>query len=197
MRPTINQVITSASEHIGKQFHLPKEKNKGVAGFLLENLTGIPTSSACLDCEDGEVKTYPLKVLSKNGKFGKKGDLVADETVAITMMKPENFESETWETSRISKKIANVLFVGYIREGDNIIFKKLQLLQSDNEKHNELYKTFESDYNDIKKIWLEEKTITGKTGKLIQSRTKGAGGDAPKTRAFYFRKETMNRIDSI
>ena len=95
-RPTIASVKACAMNNINIQHHCPKTKNKGAAGLLFEKLTGIPTSSACLDCIDGEVKVYPLKRLAS-------GRIVPKETVAITMMKPEDLENISWNESRCRK----------------------------------------------------------------------------------------------
>ena len=79
-----------------------------------------------------------------------------------------------------AEKIANVL-VGYLRDGDNMIIKNV--FQMNEETQPELYKTFQNDY-DIQDEWKNKGEITSKTGVLMQSRTKGQGGKAPKTRAF-------------
>tara|TARA_Y100000816_G_scaffold54026_1_gene34837 strand:- start:10006 stop:10578 length:573 start_codon:yes stop_codon:yes gene_type:complete len=184
-RPTIEHVKKCAIDNIDTPHHCPISKNKGAAGLLFEQLAGIPTSSACLDCVDGEVKVFPLKKL-KNGK------IVPKETVAITMMNPEDLDTISWNESRCRKKINNVLFVGYLRDSDNIIIKNVFLMNEESEP--QLYKTFENDYETIQNIWKTEKTISAKTGELIQSRTKGPGGDKKKTRAFYFRPTLMKKF---
>ena len=58
----------------------------------------------------------------------------------------------------------------------------------------ELYKTFQNDYETIQDEWKNKGEITSKTGVLMQSRTKGQGGKAPKTRAFYFRPALMKQF---
>jgi DNA mismatch repair protein MutH len=184
-RPNIEHVKKCAIDNIDTPHHCPISKNKGAAGLLFEQLAGIPTSSACLDCLDGEVKVFPLKKL-KNGK------IVPKETVAITMMNPEDLDTISWNESRCCKKINNVLFVGYLRDGDNIIIKKVFLMNEESEP--ELYKTFQNDYETIQNIWKTEKRISAKTGTLIQSRTKGPGGNKKKTRAFYFRPTLMKKF---
>ena len=60
----------------------------------------------------------------------------------------------------------------------------------------DLYDGFKTDYTKIQKTWNDTKTITGKTGGYIQSRTKGAGGKSPKTRAYYFKKQVLDLIQS-
>ena len=54
-----------------------------------------------------------------------------------------------------------------------VTFKFTQRIQSSVD--NELYTEFRNDYITISDIWKKTNTITGKTGKYIQSRTKGAG----------------------
>lgn len=184
-RPTLDNVHEICMGLRDTKYYLPTTSNKGIAGLLLEKLTGIPTSSACWDCIDGEVKAYPLKVL-------KSGELVPKETVAITMMKPEDLQNQDWNDTRLKKKIENLLFVAYLREGDYVTFKFTQRIQSS--KDSELYDEFKNDYISISDIWKKTNTITSKTGKYIQSRTKGAGGNAPKTRAYYFRPIVMKML---
>ena len=67
---------------IGKEYVLPITKNKGLPGIFLEDILGIPHTSNCLDCSDGELKLFPVKKL-------KNGNIVPKETIAITMLSPE------------------------------------------------------------------------------------------------------------
>jgi len=194
-RPTICQVIQILKPQIGTAFHVPKTANKGSAGLFLEQVTGIPQSSACLDCEDGEVKAYPLKKLIRKGKLGIAGDYVPKETVAITMMVPNKMATEPWADTRVCNKIKNVLFVAYERNGDSVIFKYLQVLRQEDQE--DLFAQFEQDYNEIKEIFIATDIITSRTGTLIQSRTKGPGKNAPKTRAYYFRPALMHQLPQI
>ena len=60
----------------------------------------------------------------------------------------------------------------------------------------ELFQTVEADYNLIREAILDGVPLTGSMGKLIQPRTKGQGGAAPKTRAFYARKEFLTSVFS-
>ena len=50
-----------------------------------------------------------------------------------------------------------------------------------------LFSRIEADYDLIRQAVLDGKSLSGSMGELIQPRTKGAGGMAPKTRAFYAR----------
>lgn len=184
-RPTISQVSSIAQTILNQPLNCPITKNKGAPGLLFEKLTGIPTSSACLDCLDGEVKIFPLKTL-------KNGEIVPKETVAITMMNPEDLNTVSWDESRCKTKISNLLFVGYLRDGDNIIFKNCFHISEYTQP--KLYELFKKDYEDIQQYWKTTGEITSKIGVLIQSRTKGPGNvkeGEKKTRAFYFRPTLM------
>ena len=196
MKPVIENIINITKKIIDIEFYLPQSCNKGITGFLFEELNGIKKSSDCLDCEDGEIKTYPLKKLKCKRIINKNGNYIPKESVAITMIDPKKIKIEEWKESRLYNKIKNVLFVGYERKKDFVIFKHIQLMSEDNDKYREIYKIFEKDYNLIRKSYKESK-VTGSIGKLIQSRTKGKGGLSKKTRAFYFRPFVMKIIENI
>ena len=111
-RPTLKEIQFLYRQNVkGRQFFCPKQKNKGKAGLLLEGLLGIPQSSACLDCYDGELKAFPQIKASTRSRLAKqynipKGEYIAKETVAITMMKPSELPSTSFEASRLYKKSA-------------------------------------------------------------------------------------------
>ena len=105
-RPCIQQVHDKVLEITNTKYLLPKTANKGKPGNYLEELTGIPTSSECLDCTDGEVKVFPLKKL-KNGEF------VPKETIAITMINKETLKNESFLESRCFKKMTQILYIPY------------------------------------------------------------------------------------
>jgi hypothetical protein len=48
------------------------------------------------------------------------------------------------------------------------------------------------DYDDIRGRFLDDGVVSSSVGVFLQTRTKGAGGDAPKTRAFYLKKEFIH-----
>ena len=196
-RPKLAEVISFCQTLGNKRFHLPVTSNKGLPGLLLENFAGIPSSSACMDCRDGELKLYPVKRLKRNGKSNVAGDLVPKETVAITMMKPEQLLVTPWNYSHVREKIEQVLFIAYYRDNDYITFPYMHHMSFYNPEHYEYYKTFARDYYMIKEHYRMNGTISGDIGKYIQYRTKGRGGSAPKTRAFYFRTNVMNSLEKI
>ena len=203
-RPSLLSVKTIFDSTIrGTTHHFPRISNKGDVGQRLETLLGIPNSSACLDCEDGELKLFPVKKL-KNGDFSPK------ETIAITTRglkhdKQRPFSRlksvENWENSALKKKTDNLLFISYLRDGDNITFLHSYIFNSKSPE----YAQFEADYNKIINHYnkngicqLEkgEPTYISNTvnGEYIQGRTKGPGG-ANRTVAFYFRsKEFVKNV---
>ena len=196
-RPRLAEVMLSCHSLGNKRFHVPKTLNKGLPGLLLENFTGIKSSSACLDCRDGELKLYPVKRLKKKGKTNLAGELVPKETVAITMVKPEDLLVTPWDNSRVKKKIRQILFVAYLRDKEYITFPYMHHMSFYNPEHYEYYTTFARDYYMIKEHYRKYGSISGDIGKYIQYRTKGLGGNAPKTRAFYFRTNVMNSLEKI
>ena len=175
-RPSIAEVALAVSRL--EAVHCPKTTNKGIVGLLCEKLTGIPTSSAKLDCIDGEVKVFPLKQ-TKTG-------LVPKETIAVTMLNKTHLQAQdTFASSDCGTKLRRVLYIPYLREGEMVkFFPATDLTLSP-----ELTETLAKDYDAIRGGFLADGTLTSSTGTYLQTRTKGAGGDAPKTRAYYLRTQ--------
>lgn len=185
MRPTIQNVINAVRSLVSSgTIRCDKTKNKGAVGLLCEKLTGIPVSSAHIDCEDGEVKVFPLKPL-------KGGNLTPKETVAVTMLNMKRLTEQTdFETSDCGTKLRRVLFVPYLRiDSQTVRFYEPTLFEMYGEAVSDLAK----DYLAIRNGFLETGNLCSATGAFLQNRTKGAGGDAPKTRAFYLRKEFLHK----
>ncbi len=193
-RPSVAQIEERFQILKGKIFAYPKTKNKGGPGQFLEQQLGIPNSSACLDCSDGELKLFPLRKL-KNGFLSPK------ETVAITMrgLRAQDIHNpKPWEASDLKKKTNNMLFISYLRNGDNITYlsafsfgalcPEYSVFESDYIKITEYYKT-----RGICQLAKDDPLYHSNTinGKYIQGRTKGGGkkiGGGARTVAFYFRK---------
>jgi DNA mismatch repair protein MutH len=174
---TIQELQEKLLPIVGKPFNSPITRNKGATGLLLETITGIPHTPNCLDCEDGELKTFPVKRL-------KDGTLVPKETLAVTMVSLEDLKDISFSASRCCKKMSRMLIVPYLREGDTILYLKPTLLEK--EKNPELYTIFEEDYHSIQREYVGSGTLKSEFGKYLQTRTKGAGHGTT-TRAFYLR----------
>jgi DNA mismatch repair protein MutH len=181
-RPCIQQVYDKVVEIANIHHTLPKTANKGKPGNYLEELTGIPTSSECLDCTDGEVKVFPLKKI-------KKGDFTPKETIAVTMISKDTLKNDTFENSRCFKKMSKILYVPYYREGDDISYFNPTIIDLKDDKNRELLNQLKADYDAIRDYFIKNDNLerSSKLGVYLQNRTKGAGKGAPKTRAFYLR----------
>jgi DNA mismatch repair protein MutH len=184
-RRTITELIELCKSFINIEYKLPITKNKGKPGHFLEDLLGIPHSSDCIDCLDGEVKTFPVKLL-KNGKY------VPKETIAVTMLNKDELATNNFISSKCYKKLSKLLLVPYYRTGDNIKYLTPKLIDKDSNDFIEIYKILESDYNQIQKKYLDDGNFSSSNGTLLQNRPKGKGHGST-TRAFYLRKEFMKR----
>jgi len=185
MSQTISEIHEKLLPLLGKEYTLPITTNKGLPGQFLETLLDIPHTSRCLDCSDGELKLFPLKQL-------KNGLLVPKETVAVTMLSPEELRTTAFEGSRCCTKLSNLLMVAYYRTGDTIRFVAAQRICKDSPEYVALYATLAADYAEIRRLYLETETLTSLTGTLLQNRTKGAGHGST-SRAFYLRPEFMKQ----
>jgi hypothetical protein len=185
MSQTVADIHAKFLPLVGNKYTLPVTANKGLPGQFLEDLLGIPHTSNCLDCSDGELKLFPVKKL-KNGK------LVPKETIAVTMLSTDDLRTCEFNSSRCCKKMSRMLVVPYYREGDTIQFMIPRLIDKSSPEFAELYATVESDYNEIRKTYIENGGLHSNTGKLLQNRTKGAGHGST-SRAFYLRPEFMKR----
>lgn len=181
-RPTIADVREIATT-IGT-VECPRTRNKGAAGILLEKLTGIPQSSTHIDCSDGEVKVFPLKRTTK-------GELVPKETIAVTMMNAERLGiQDDFIQSGCGTKLKHVLFIPYLREDELVTFYTPIEFSLDGCALEALKK----DYDNIRETCVTTGVLESSIGTYMQSRTKGAGRGAPKTRAFYLKKEFINEF---
>lgn len=181
-RITIEACQDRLESIIGKTYTVPKTKNKGNAGHYLETLLGIPHSSECLDCLDGELKAFPLKTL-------KSGELVPKETVAVTMCCSTALKENSFDESKLSKKLSKTLFVPYTwsDEGELVFFRPFLFTTT-----NSLWQIIKEDYEAIK-TKSAEGVMTGSIGTYLQTRTKGAGHGST-SRAFYLRPQFLKTI---
>ena len=186
MSQSILDIHTKLLPLIGKKYTLPITKNKGRPGLFLEELLGIPPTSNCLDCSDGELKIFPVKKL-------KKGTLVPKETIAVTMVSLPDLRDCDFKSSRCCKKMERMLMVPYYRDGDEIVYLKPTIIEP-SEHLVELYDKIESDYTQIRAQYIEkgDEGLTSTLGEILQTRTKGPGHGS-KSRAFYLRPVFMKK----
>ena len=185
MSQTVEEIYAKFVPLVGKQYTLPITKNKGLPGHFLEDLLGIPHTPNCLDCSDGELKIFPVKKL-------KDGTLVPKETIAVTMLSTDELRANDFNASKCCKKMSKMLIVPYYRSGDTIQFMNPKIINRGCTEFAELYSTLESDYNQIRKDYIDSGVLQSATGKLLQNRTKGAGHGST-SRAFYLRPAFMKQ----
>ena len=190
-RPTVGDCMRKFKQEIkGRTFFCPTQRNKGKAGLLLEGLLGIPTSGECWDCQDGEIKAFPQVLAGSRSRTAIPGTYGPKETVAVTMCSnPEVDLAKAWNDSRVRKKLSSVMFVGYVRRDENVLWH--EAIRFD-ETH-ELFQQLEEDYAQIQAYFQENNKTSSKVGKLLQVRTKGPGGDK-KSWAFYLRKQFLLKL---
>jgi len=188
----IGQDLSKLANEFGITIYKDGKQNKGWKGLTLERLAGLETSNA--QAQDGfgfELKSVAF--------YDKKDIYTPKETMAITMINPKVlietpfFESHCWE------KLKSLVFCAVLWEGKNDITSKLLAIKSfDFDISKELVREIEEDYEFIRNK-LKEKgfsSLTGKDGKFIQARTKGAGHGTI-SRAFYAKKPLVKEIVKI
>ena len=185
MSQTIAQIYAKFIQLVGKEYTLPITRNKGLPGTYLEELLGIPHTSNCLDCSDGELKLFPVKKLQN-------GTLVPKETIAITMLSKDDLKIDEFNASRCCKKLSKTMFVPYYRNGDTIRYMNAKIIDRESSDFAELYAILESDYSLMRKNFIENGVLESKTGTLLQNRTKGAGHGST-SRAFFLRTAFMKQ----
>lgn len=191
LRPTIEEIYTKFNNTVkGKTFTVPITKNRGNPGIFLEKLLDIPTSGDCLDCQDGELKLVKIYTTCGGIKSTKDPPSITSRGLSRSSLEQE---PKSWEESDLKKKTNYILFATYSRDGDQITF--LDAIKFD--YSHPCYEEFKPDYlkitNHFKTYGIRDRGNTI-NGKYIQSRTKGAGGNSPKTVAFYFRGGFIRKI---
>ncbi|HTB48658.1 MAG TPA: MutH/Sau3AI family endonuclease [Verrucomicrobiae bacterium] len=164
-------------------------QNKGWKGLVLERLAGLTNNN--------EKAPNGLSFELKSVSFYKvKDKLVPKETMAITMINPQEliehsfFESHCWAKLKAIILCA-VEWTGKNAEGAVL----LDVTSMDFLEDAELIKEVEADYEFIRKKLIDQgfESLTGKDGKWIQARTKGPGHGSI-SRAFYARKGMVLKI---
>jgi DNA mismatch repair protein MutH len=165
------------------------KKNKGWAGHVIESYLGLPlNSSTDPDFGDWELKVVPLKYL-------KNGFLTVKETMAVTMINENDIINQEFEESHLRKKLERLLIVTRIWENIEETTSILHDVHLFNLDDKFIYEQVKADYDLVRKTIIEEgfNALTGKMGKIVQPRTKGAGHGST-SRAFYVRAPYLKKI---
>jgi DNA mismatch repair protein MutH len=188
-RPTLEQVKARLMETVvGQTANIPRTTDKGLVGKWLENQTGIPTSGACLDCSDGELKLFPIK--PKTARSRASTAFVAAETIAITMVDLDKLPTEPFEESRVFKKLENILYMPHHRyDESNIRFCTPIHMTSAHPAMAQI----KADYEAIQSAVHRGEPLSSSLGTYLQTRTKGPGHGST-SRAFYLRTTFVNEF---
>lgn len=118
------------------------------------------------------------------------------ETMAITMINPATLITTSFYESHCWEKLKSILFCAVSWSGHHNPESKLLSVQSfDFIVDSHLLKEIEADYELLRAKLIAKgfSALTGKDGKWIQARTKGAGHGST-SRAFYARRMLLTRI---
>jgi DNA mismatch repair protein MutH len=165
------------------------KQNKGWKGHILEYLAGLPSSSD----KRPNGGTYELKSVSFHYS---NGILVPKETMAITMINPDELKAYGFYESHCWNKLRSMIFCAVMWHGQHVPKAELLKVVSFNFKENApLVLEIKADYDFIraKLISYGFGSLTGKDGKWIQARTKGPGHGSI-SRAFYARTGLVKLI---
>jgi DNA mismatch repair protein MutH len=200
LKKYIGKDLAELAPQFGINPYLNGKQNKGWKGLVLERLAGLQTNVS--KAPNG--LTYELKSVAFHEI---KGILVPKETMAITMINPEELKAHSFFESHVWAKLKTIVFCAVQWDGLNAKGSKLLRVASlDFAEDDELIQEIKADYDFIRAKLIKHgfTALTGKDGKWIQARTKGIGGVNPRTgerrpitRAFYARTGLVKKIFEI
>ena len=164
--------------------------NKGWVGHTAEAVLGIPpNSSRNPNGGSWELKTASLKRRARDGK------LVPKETLAITMINPEEVVNTPFENSHLLAKLRNLVVLARIYENRQESSTHVYSVGIFDLGSVDVYEIVKSDYNLVRETIQNEgfEALSGRMGQYVQPRTKGAGHGTT-SRAFYARTGFVKRI---
>ena len=126
----------------------------------------------------------------------KNGIYIPKETMAITMLNPKEVLSQSFFDSHVWTKLKSMIFCAVEWCEPNDLKSRLLAVSSiDILIEDDFYFELEEDYNLIRQTLLTSglNGLSGKIGKWMQPRTKGAGHGST-SRAFYLRKNAIVEI---
>lgn len=197
LKKYIGQDLRKLAKDLGITTYETGKQNKGWKGLVLERLAGLQTNVS--KAPNG--LSYELKSVAFHYV---KNELVPKETMAITMINPEELKAHSFFESHCWAKLKAIVFCAVKWNGKNSESAELIKVASlDFAEDDELIKEIKADYDFIREKLIKHgfESLTGKDGKWIQARTKGIGGINPRTgkrrpitRAFYARTSLVKKI---
>lgn len=189
LKKHVGQDLRGLALQYGVTTYETGKQNKGWKGLILERLAGLETNIS--KAPNG--LTYELKSVSFHYV---KDELEPKETMAITMINPEELKAHSFFESHCWAKLKTIVFCAVMWHGKNS--QKAELLKVtslDFSETDELIQEIKTDYDFIREKLINHgfKSLTGKDGKWIQARTKGPGHGSV-SRAFYARTCLVKKI---
>lgn len=192
LREYIGQDLRSLAKERGVTTFETGKQNKGWKGLVLELLAGLTNNAS--KAPNG--LSWELKSVSFHYV---KGVLVPKETMAITMINPQELISHSFFESHCWSKLKSIVFCAVMWDGINSEGATLLKVTSlDFAEDDELIKEIQADYEFIRQKLINTgfASLTGKDGRWIQARTKGPGHGSI-SRAFYARTALVKKIFEI
>lgn len=182
-------LVTLATAH-GVAIFVNGKKNKGWAGHTLERYLKLPlNSSRAPNFGSWELKSTSLK-------YRNDGQLVVKETIAITMLDPVEILHKEFAESHLYTKLRKTLIIARIHESQKEERSIVHSIAEFDLNNKQLFDALQADYETIRQAVRNGEQLTGKIGRFIQPRTKGAGHGST-SRAFYARKELVAHLLNI
>jgi len=189
LRKYLGRDLRELAKDLGIMTYETGKQNKGWKGLVLERLAGLDNNSR--KAPNG--LTFELKSVSFHLP---KGALVPKETMAITMINPDELKAHEFFDSHCWSKLKTLIFCAVQWNGKNAEKAELVNVASlDFAEDDELILEIKADYDFIRNKLIEKgfAALTGADGKWIQARTKGAGHGST-SRAFYARTGLVKQI---
>lgn len=189
LKKHIGQDLRKLALEYGITTYETGKQNKGWKGLVLERLAGLDNNAS--KAPNG--LTYELKSVSFHNK---KEILVPKETMAITMINPVELKEHSFFESHCWAKLKTIVFCAVAWHGQNAEKAELIKVTSlDFAETDELILEIKEDYDFIRNKLITQgfEALTGRDGKWIQARTKGAGHGSV-SRAFYARTALVKKI---
>lgn len=181
LQQLLNQDLVAVARQHGVTIFKEGKKNKGWAGHALERYLSLPlNSSRAPNFGSWELKSTSL-VRSKRD-----GQLRVKETIAITMLDPVEVAQKEFEESHLYNKLRKTLLVARIHESQAEEQSLLHSIAEFDLDDAGLHRALKADYDLIRQVVKSGGVLTGRLGRYIQPRTKGAGHGST-SRAFYAR----------
>lgn len=177
----VGQDLRDLANRLGITVFKNGKLNKGWAGQTVERYLGLPLNSA----RSPNLGSWELKVVSL--KRDCDGRFVVKETMAITMLDPEEVKVKEFSDSHLFTKLRKLIMVSREYKDRDESSSKVLGCNAFELEGTLLFDDVSADYELIRNYIGKGTNLSGRMGKYVQPRTKGSGHGST-SRAFYARK---------